>query len=337
MSKEPISHHYLPQFYLKGFKNVEVSKKNVSRLYSFDKEYVLKVIPKTTKEICCENHRNTIYIDDVNDFFIEKSFSELENIMSEFFKATADFCNLIEKEKRNKLYYWNRNKYFTPSWSNSLSKIMEEPYYSRLFSYFISVFYWRLTVHDNYFSLNTNQKFLSSSIGSLLSKASKNPFHELDSLPDFLHEVKNNVEIPFFLGEEKNVMKVYRNLIFPMAEIYTKYNNNFSIYRYRLVGDVFVGSDSPFITINGSPSLSNDFIFTWSSNVVFINICSTKINMPNSREWAFKVSVLNYLQAKRYAFCSDKKMLENVIRYSNMRYTKSSIDEINSELWRLIN
>ncbi|MCS0123807.1 DUF4238 domain-containing protein, partial [Vibrio alginolyticus] len=60
MSKEPVSHHYLPQFYLKSFAFEFSKKKKLYRVYSYDKEFQRVVIPKTTKEICCEKHRNTL-------------------------------------------------------------------------------------------------------------------------------------------------------------------------------------------------------------------------------------------------------------------------------------
>ena len=46
MSKEPVSHHYLPQFYLKSFAFEFSKKKKLYRVYSYDKEFQRVVISK---------------------------------------------------------------------------------------------------------------------------------------------------------------------------------------------------------------------------------------------------------------------------------------------------
>lgn len=337
MSKEPISHHYLPQFYLKGFGCKDISKKNISRLYTYDKVHFAKIVPKTTKEICCEKHRNTICIDNVNDYFIEKRFSELERIMSEFFKVTKQYCNQLEEEKKAKLMCWNRRKYFVFSHINSLSELMNESYYDRLFSYFISVFYWRLTIHDDYFELNSTPSFLSSSIEDILNISQTDSALKLDVFQNFLNEIKEDIDIPFMFDVQRELMKLYKNLIHPMFGLYASRDKNYKVYMYNLSAYTLVGSDSPFIidSGSGSPDLSKRFIFTWSSKVAFINVETTKKTIRNLNDQAFKISILNYLQAERYVFCSDKKFLENVIMYSNMRYGKSNIEEIKNDLWAL--
>ncbi|EJC6921570.1 DUF4238 domain-containing protein [Vibrio parahaemolyticus] len=336
MSKEPISHHYLPQFYLKGFGCKDISKKSISRLYTYDKVHFSKVVPKTTKEICCEKHRNTICIDNVNDYFIEKSFSELEGIMSEFFKVTKQYCSQLEEEKKAKRNCWDRRKYFVLSHNKSLSGLMNESYYDRLFNYFISVFYWRLTIHDDYFELNTTPRFLSSSIENIFNLSQTDSILKLDFFPNFLSEMKDDIDIPFMFDEQRELMKLYKNLIHPMSSLYSIRNRKYKLYMYNLAAYTLVGSDSPFIVDSGSPALSRRFIFTWSSKVAFINVKTTKKTMKNLNDWVFKISILNYLQAKRYVFCSDKKFLENVIMYSNMRYGKSNIEEIKNDLWALV-
>ncbi|MCS0181782.1 DUF4238 domain-containing protein [Vibrio alginolyticus] len=337
MSKEPVSHHYLPQFYLKSFAFEFSKKKKLYRVYSYDKEFQRVVIPKTTKEICCEKHRNTLDMLGEKDFFIEKSFSELESIMSEFFKVTTGYCKELEKINKRKLEVWDSDKFRETRYLRSLNKLMDEPYYFRLFNYFITVFYWRLTIHDEYFELNTTENYLPESINSLLQKSNQIEIIDFNSFPELLNEIKYDLYLPFAFGEQKNVMKVYKNLIFPMSGVYINQKEHFKLCQVYLPEQRIVSSDAPFITNDRGVSLEQEFIFTWSPNLAYINVNNqAKLKITNVIDWAFKLSVLNYLQAKRFVFSNDKLTLENVINYANMRYGNQGVSDLKKELLALV-
>ncbi|WP_114733376.1 DUF4238 domain-containing protein [Vibrio cholerae] len=337
MSKEPVSHHYLPQFYLKSFAFEFSKKKKLYRVYSYDKEHQHVVIPKATKEICCEKHRNTLDMLGGKDFFIEKSFSELESIMSQFFKVTTDYCKKLEEMKKRKLKVWDKEKFKDTRYLHNLAKLMDEPYYFRLFNYFITVFYWRLTIHDEYFKLNTTESYLSKSINSLLLKSNQIEIIDFNSFSRLLNEIKYEIYLPFAFGEEENLMKVYKNLILPMSAVYVNRKENYNLCQVYLPEEIIVGSDSPFITNGRGVSLEQEFIFTWSPNLTYVNLNhQTKLKIANVIDWAFKLSMLNYLQAKRFVFCNDKLTLQNVINYANMRYGNQGVSDLNKELWALV-
>jgi hypothetical protein len=330
MSKEPISHHYLPQFYLKAFNFEYSKKKKIYRVFSYDKEFQRVVTPKSTKEICCEKHRNTLQVDNVKDFFIEKSLSELETQIANLFRMIG--------HSQKDLLAWDAIKFTRKKSLISLEPIMEIPYASRLFNYFISVFYWRLTIHDEYFELNTTKTFLSKSIGKLLDKSNNFVQDELNIVPDFLCDIKSEISLPFILGEEDSFMKVYKNLIYPLYGIYIDKSAKYKLYRLYVPDQSIVSSDVPFITMNQQIGLDQTFIFTWSPNLVYINVSTqNNIKINDINKWLFKLSVLNYLQAKRYVFCNERTTLENVIYYSNMRSGSQCIEQVKSELWALIN
>lgn len=337
MSKEPVSHHYLPQFYLKSFAFEFTKKKKLYRVYSYDKEFHRVVIPKTTKEICCERHRNTLDMLGEKDFFIEKSFSELESIMSEFFKVTTSYCNKLEEIKKRKLKIRDKDKLKETRYLCNLDKLMDEPYYFRLFNYFISVFYWRLTIHDGYFELNTTESYLSESISSFLQKSNQSEIIDFNLVPEFLNEIKDDIYLPFAFGEEKNLMKVYKSLIFPLSGVYINKKKYHKLCQVYLPEQIIVSSDAPFITSGRGVSLEQEFIFTWSPNLAYINFnYQAQLKITNVVDWAFKLSVLNYLQAKRFVFCNDKPTLENVINYANLRYGNQGLSDLKKELWALM-
>jgi hypothetical protein len=333
MTQQPISHHYLPQFYLKEFNFEFNQKRKIYRLYTYDKLFQQTVTPKTTKEICCEKHRNTVEIDGQKDFFIEKLYSDLERIMADFFRETNAIikCNATKKIK-----YFLFKKEKPKSYIMSLTKVMEIPFFYKLFNYFVSVFYWRLTIHDEHFKLNSNESYISRSIKNLVRKT-EHIDSELSPVGDVIREAQNNIPLMSMLGDDDNSMKIYKNLIFPLRGVLTDKNSQFNLYQIHTPSLNIVGSDAPFICRNRSVGLDEQFIFTWSPNLVFLNTrkCE-KITILNIKAWIFKLSIINYLQAKRYVFCNDKETLENVIKYSNMRYGNQHADEIKNELWALL-
>ena len=334
MSKDPVSHHYLPQFYLKFFSFDYIKRKKIYRLYSYDKEYQPVVTPKTTKEICCEKHRNTLDTFGERDFFIEKTFSELEGIMAEFFRVTTNFCN--EKQRLNNPA-WLRDIHIKKSKLTPLDELKEEPYYCRVLNYFIHVFYWRLTKNDLYFELNTTKKIVSKSIDEIIERSQTLDFEDLSIIPSFLNEVKAEIELPFLFGEEENFIKIYKNLIYPIQGVFFKNQNNFKLYQANIVNQFIVGSDMPFVTDQQGIGLDKPFLFTWSPNIVYINTCiQSRLKISNVREWVFKLSVLNYLQAKRFVFSKDSSTLKNVIHYTNMRYNPHDVEIVKQELYSLM-
>lgn len=333
MTQQPISHHYLPQFYLKEFKFEFNPKKKIYRLYTYDKLFQQTVTPKTTKEICCEKHRNTVEIDNQKDFFIEKLYSDLEKIMADFFR---EINTTLKGDVTRKIKYFSFRKEKPKPYIRSLAKIMDIPFFYKLFSYFISVFYWRLTIHDEHFKLNSNESYISRSIKSLVRK-SEHIDNELSPVGDVIREVQNNIPLMFILSDDDNIMKIYKNLIFPLKGVLASKNNQFNLYQIHTPNFNIVGSDVPFISCNRSIGLDKQFVFTWSPKLVFLNTQKREqLFIRDIKSWAFKLSVINYLQAKRYVFCNDKETLENVIKYSNMRYGNQSINEIKNELWVLL-
>ncbi|EGR0694058.1 DUF4238 domain-containing protein, partial [Vibrio parahaemolyticus] len=107
----PINHHYVSKFYLDQFSFIK--KKRECKLFCFDKEHEKKVVPKSTKKICSEKHRNTIEILGEKEFFVETSLGELEGILSDIVHTLTDFYE--EKRKLHVSRYWlylNKQHYF---------------------------------------------------------------------------------------------------------------------------------------------------------------------------------------------------------------------------------
>ncbi|OEE76696.1 DUF4238 domain-containing protein [Vibrio genomosp. F6] len=331
MESGPKDHHYLPQFYLKSFSFRSKKKSRLHKLYSYDKIYERRVTPKLTREICYEKHRNTLQIDGTKDLFIEKSFSELETIMAEFFRVTQEFSLEYDNEKKKKLKVWDREKFFRYPTVVPLKDLLSETYYYRLMNYFLSVFYWRLTVHDEYFEVNTTKSFLSESIKNLSSASKLDRDFGLNELEINLEEY---MEFSFVLNEEHNFMKIFKSLIYPMDSIFKLNGNAKDFYKLYIPTISLVSSDFPFVTKSNGVALDREFIFTWSPDSVFLNIDKLKASKRiNLHEFGFKISVLNYLQAKRYVFCKDEKMLKNVIWFANMRYGVNGVSALKSELF----
>lgn len=335
LSNEPKEHHYLPQFYLRSFHFSFKKKNKLYKLYSYDKMYEPKVTAKTTKEICFEKHRNTIEMDGHRDFFIEKSFSELEGVMSNGFRLIQDYSAEYLKLHRKNVYVFDRYKYLNTSRIIPLDSLLDEPYFYRLINYFFYVFYWRLTQHDDYFTLSTTESFLSRSIGKLFHRSQND--QDFGMLETFLPELHEHMKTSFLIGEQNNFMKLYKSLIYPLSGIFQKRAKSHSFYKFHIGSDNLVSSDAPFVTNELGANLSNFFIFTWSPNTVFVNIPkSNKKTIVELIDWSFKLSMLNYLQAKRYVFGKDKQTLENVIYYANMRYGLNGVNELKAELFALL-
>ncbi|EPW6433293.1 DUF4238 domain-containing protein [Vibrio parahaemolyticus] len=107
----PINHHYVSKFYLDQFSFIK--KKRECKLFCFDKEHEKKVVPKSTKKICSEKHRNTIEILGEKEFFVETSLGELEGILSDIVHTLTGFYE--EKRKLHVSRYWlylNKQHYF---------------------------------------------------------------------------------------------------------------------------------------------------------------------------------------------------------------------------------
>lgn len=77
MAKLPVRHHYLPQFYLKGFST------NKSRLYIFDKKAIdekSKFRYQTTEKIAYENNLYTYKTKDLKKETLEDFFCQIEGM-----------------------------------------------------------------------------------------------------------------------------------------------------------------------------------------------------------------------------------------------------------------
>lgn len=330
MSNEPINHHYLPQFYLKGFSEL---KRSSYRVYSYDKEHERKVIKKSIKNICCEKHRYTVSQDGVNDYFIEKSYSELEGIMSEVFRAKKDFVKLKLIEKKRAYKLWDRRKFIKCPEVISLDDILKIPFYGRIFNYFLSVLYWRSTVHDEYFLTKANKSFISSSIKKVFSGFSSDKefsssfgFNNTEELDCLVESVDSNIS-------KDSIAKIHNSLIYPLHGLFKNRAKTHELSLVYIADLNVVSSDFPFFTNGSCVNLENDFLFAMSSKLIFVNVDRKKrINIEDFSDWTFKLSMLYYLQSKRYVFSNDKELLENVIKFANVRYGSTGINELKKEL-----
>lgn len=325
MSNEPIDHHYLPQFYLKNFA-FTIKKKNY-RLYVYDKIHEKKIVPKTTKEICYEKHRNTLDIYGEKDYFIEKSFSELEGVMAEFLRLTLEYEKIIHDESIKSKSILDKNKFLPYSYKINLKKLLDIRYYARIFNYIISVFYWRLTIHDDYFIKNNRRNLLSESISNLL-KGNKNDLADIDYISYLLAEMRKEF-VPFeCLINNDATIKLYKSFIHPVKNLF-KNTQKKNLFLLRTINYI-ISSDVPFYLFDDRLSLDDRFIFIWSPNIIFIN--NIKIGTINTQDLCFKLSLLSYLSAKKYVFSNDKKLLHNVICYANMKYSNNDTNQLQQEI-----
>ncbi|MFG7485530.1 DUF4238 domain-containing protein, partial [Klebsiella pneumoniae] len=325
----PIDHHYLPQFYLKNF--AFTFKKKNYRLYVYDKIHENKISPKTTKEICYEKNRNTLDLHGEKDYFIEKSLGELEGVMAEFVRLTLDYEKLIKNRTISNKSVLDRSKYLPFSYKIKLRELLDIPYYARIFNYIISVFYWRLTINDSYFIQKMGKTTLSESINNILSENKSIPA-DISDVHHLLSEMREEIISFESLIDHNSIIKIYKSLIHPAKNIFRNPNNK-NLILLRTTFSV-ISSDFPFCIFDNEPSLDDRFIFIWSPNVIFIN--NINLDKIDIREFCFKLSLLNYLSAKRYVFSNDKELLNNVICYANMKYNDGDTKKVKDEILKTL-
>jgi len=86
-------HHYLPEFYTKGFVNEN------NKLHVFDKkEHRFKKNEFSPRQIFFEWHRNTLLINGKKDDFIEKLYGRWEDLLSPTYNYIKNQTGRIQYE-----------------------------------------------------------------------------------------------------------------------------------------------------------------------------------------------------------------------------------------------
>ncbi len=108
-------HHYIPEFYIKGFLNSN------NKVFVFDKlEQNFKPNEFSPKQIFFEWHRNTVKINGVNDDFIEKLYGFWDNLISKTYEKII----------------------------NQKGKLISEPMDYFHLIVFVSLIHWRIPFQD---------------------------------------------------------------------------------------------------------------------------------------------------------------------------------------------
>nr|WP_320023216.1 DUF4238 domain-containing protein [uncultured Draconibacterium sp.] len=145
-------HHYIPEFYIKGFLNPN------NKVYVFDKfERSFKPNDFSPKQIFYEWHRNTLEINGVKDDFIEKLYGYWDN------KLSKTYERIINQE----------------------GKLNSDPIdYFNLIT-FISLIHWRIPFHDEMVVEQINKSSNQELYFKIINKNTNQ-----EASPEFYEEVK---------------------------------------------------------------------------------------------------------------------------------------------------
>lgn len=284
-------HHFIPKYYLNNFTN------NDNKFFVFDKKYPNKIVSRSPKQVCYENHRNSLFgKSNIPDPYLEeKVYGSLDNKHAKVF---YEYCNEVFDLK-----YWSEER----------AKVLE---------FFVPLLFWRNPTNDELFdeiinsmsSLHDLDLTISSEVDG--NEIDDQEFHkEILSNPDFKKVARVNYAVTTF---RHNIHK-YKEL-------------EWRVYDCLGFGG-FVTSDNPLLfrcKMEEIADLRGDVIFPISPTRSFLRI-------DEKRKNTFPVPAIQNFHlihsAQRFVISPDKDYLELLISEYSRFLKAGKLDDLLKNLW----
>lgn len=365
----PINHHYVSKFYLDQF--AFTKKKRECKLFCFDKEHEKKVVPKSTKKICSEKHRNTIEIFGEKDFFVETSLGELEGILSDIVHTLTGFYE--EKRKLHASRYWlylNKQHYFIKfigipykpyrnfriwkvyrvieyvySLDNDRYRELPVPYQDR-FDFFDLHIKNSVPIHEIKNDINFN-KIMSFYISLFYWRLPENDnmtfFTPKNKIASALMSLGLNDQASEVIDLGDNIMSIAEATI-KKEDLNTAFRNLIYPFVNAEMQKITSNLDAYIVKVpNEIVSSDSPFILFGDSKDLrdgFIFVWSEKYvlifakDTPKINDGIYFCKLISqymFLNAKRYAYSNNKKHLENMVEMENI-----DLDSLKKEIIALV-
>jgi hypothetical protein len=284
-------HHFIPKYYLNNFTNEN------NTFFVFDKKHPKKILSRSPKQVCYENHRNSIFgkSNIPHPYLEEEVYSFFDNNHAQIF---YEFCNEVVDLK-----YWSKERV-------------------QILEFFVPFLYWRNPKNDQDFdtildSMNSLHDLdLTISNGVSGDEIVDLEIHkEILNTPDFRKVARLNYGFKTF---QHNIQK-YKEL-------------EWRVYDCQGFGG-FVTSDNPLLfrfKRTEIADLRGDVIFPISPSRSFMRI-------DENRENNFPIPVIqNFSQiqnADRFVICHNKEYLELLVSEYNRLSNGGDINDLLKNLW----
>lgn len=285
-------HHFIPKYYLNNFTN------NDNIFYVFDKKYPNKILSGSPKQVCYENHRNSLFgkSNIPHPYLEEKVYGFFDNKHAQVF---SEFCNEIVDQR-----YWSVERV----------KVLE---------FFVPFLFWRNPVNDEAFddiinlmdSLHDLDLTISNGVTGL----------EIDDL-EFHKEIIRTSDFKK-VARINYAVKTFRHNIQKFKEL------EWRVYDCKGFGG-FVTSDNPLLfryKMMEIADLRGDVIFPISPSRSFMRI-------DESRENTFPiVAIQNFAlihTAKRFVISHNREYLELLVSEYNRLSSRGEIHDLLKNLWK---
>lgn len=285
-------HHYIPQFYLEGFCRSD------GTFDIYDKEYgKFKKTPQSPATVFFEKGKNTIKFRGQHTDYIEKLYSGLESVFSQLF-------NLIRE--------------------GICSETLLNSDGVRLLKQYMAIQFWRLPRLDEY-----ADQYLKT-----LSLA------EIEHICTVTNPPLPSQMIFKLIHSDAGFRHYFRCFILPLCTF--DLNRAIPDAMRWVILDVekpnewsnLLCCDAPFIFDNPENLLqfTGSFIFPLSSSKLLVS--KPQINTTSSFDpiMSTKISILFYLQARRYVAASNREYLEKIIEFSKLYAGRPGTIRLQSEV-----
>jgi hypothetical protein len=283
-------HHYLPQFYIKGFVN---SDNNLCVYDKLDNQLRQNYSPK---RIFFEWNRNTILFEGEEDDYMEKLYSQFENMISPEYNRIKNQVGTIHYELKD--------------------------IYSLLL--LVSLTHWRLPINDTIaedFVFNSSPKDLFINIFNKENgeEASLDFFNEIKKRKPFIELYRLSKPIIDFMTLDR--LNSYQNWLI--------YGSNSPVKLHLLGDNPIVFKKQPLNNI-----LENEMIFPLTSGITLYHNKGNFIKQirPEDR---VKVDIMVFLQSERYVVGPNKSYLNSIQVLSEGYDTESKIEELRNEIFSI--
>jgi hypothetical protein len=290
------NHHFIPKFYLKGFCRSD------GTFDVYDKQNgKFKRPPQTPSTVFFEKGKNTIKYRDQPTDQIEKMYSELETGFAKLFKL------IREGISSNTLF--NKDGV-------------------RLLKQYMAIQFWRLPLLDEYADqyIRSLSRVEVEHICTLTKPPmpSNNIIELIQSDPSYRHFFRCFI-LPLSTFELNKSIPNTTKWVILDVENPTEWSNNLCC-------------DAPFIfkSPESLMQFSGPFIFPLSNSKLFVSKPHSNSTFSFEPIMSTKISILYFLQARRYVATSNRAYLEKIIELSELYSSKAGMLQLRSEVLAFI-
>jgi Protein of unknown function (DUF4238) len=284
-----INHHYIPQFYLKGFCRSD------GTFDVYDKQHGrFRAAPQSPATAFFEKRKNTIKFRGQWTDQIEKQYAGFETSFSQLFNLIREGAN---------------------------SDTLINPEYAYFIKLHIAIQYWRLPINDEIVDIFFNTLTLA----------------EIEHICTVTNPPMPSQKIFDLLQSDAGTRHYFRCFILPLVT----FNLNRPIpdamkwVILDLESSNNLCSDAPFIFFgkpNNLTEFSGPFIFPLSNSRLLISKPRSNITLSFDPAMSTRISILLYLQTKKYVATSNKSYLEEIIELSESYSSIDGIQRLQSEV-----